>query len=129
MKRGITLIEVALMIAVLGVLAAITIPAFTSYLRRAEKAETANSHCSDRPLIEIYSEKQLDSLAREYAINKGYQNFVDRVELRYRRLLKVQDLDEFIHINIKTDYFTAWVREKCPEPERQKDLATKDLQW
>ncbi len=53
--RGFTLIEVLLVVVILGILAAIAIPAYTGYMRNAKRTEAKTNIQSLRLLLEQYS--------------------------------------------------------------------------
>ncbi|HDL20338.1 MAG TPA: prepilin-type N-terminal cleavage/methylation domain-containing protein [Nitrospirae bacterium] len=52
--RGFTLIEVLLVVVILGILAAIAIPAYTGYMRNAKRTEAKTNIQSLRLLLEQY---------------------------------------------------------------------------
>ena len=52
--HGFTLIEVMIVVAIIGILAAITIPQYADYMRRARVSEAVGLLASMRPRMEQY---------------------------------------------------------------------------
>lgn len=53
-KKGITLLEVMIVAAIVGILAAIAIPAYTNYLKRARRADAFNALLTVHAAQEMY---------------------------------------------------------------------------
>ena len=60
-QRGFTLIEVMIVVAIIGILSAIAVPAYTDYVRRAKIAEATSALSTMRVKFEQY-----------YQDNRGY---------------------------------------------------------
>jgi type IV pilus assembly protein PilA len=71
-KAGFTLIELMIVVAILGILAAIAIPAFVTYVRRAKSAEATDQVKKMFNAASVYYDKQhmdgnaIDSEAQEH---------------------------------------------------------------
>ena len=126
MKYNLTLtaIEWIVVFSFFGIIAAVVIPAC---LGLKEKENIADSKYTKKPLHELYSEDQLNKLAREYLLIRNKERFIDKIELISGRPIKVTDLrpgpSKF------TDWvkeFSDWVRKECPSFNMKKQSISED---
>ena len=76
-KRGFTLIELMIVVAIIGILAAVAIPAFINYMKRAKTAEATVNLKTITEGVMSYFDKETNAISHAVPTNTGRTPDID----------------------------------------------------
>jgi len=122
MKRGFTLVEVLIVVAVLGILAAIVLPQFQSHTEEAKSAAAKDNLRILRNQIELYT-------MQHNGVPPGYPNNDPTQQARRTRFISQMLNERYINTIPENPFNGHWILKMILNDEQMPAEATGDFGW